>query len=167
MKKLKVVLFLFLVSLVFSCGKTDTYPDEPIITFKSLEKFTSINGLDTALRLTFSFTDGDGDIGLKAVDTLPPYNPGSEFYYNFFLKYYKKENGVFNELVLLFPPNQRIPFIYNESNNKALTGEILLDIELAGLFSTGDTFRFEASIADRALHKSNTIQTSEVVLTTQ
>ncbi len=150
-----------------SCRKSDTFPDVPHIEFKELAKSTSVNGLDTAAKLTLFFTDGDGDIGLRSSDTLPPFNPGSEFYYNFFLKYFKKQNGVFQELLLLFPPNQRIPFIANESSNKAISGDIILNLEFAGLPADNDTFRFEAYIVDRALHKSNVITSSELVLKTQ
>jgi len=153
--------------LVSACRKTDSYPNEPHIEFKELVKYSDFYGLDTAAVLTVSFTDGDGDLGLRSGDTMPPYNPGNEYYYNFFLKYFKKENGVFTELPLAFPPNQRIPYILNQSNNKAIAGDLVFDVEIAGLFAQNDTFRFETYIVDRALNKSNVVTTTELVLKTQ
>ncbi len=150
-----------------SCRKTDSFPIEPRIEFKELVKSTDFFGVDTSVTLTLTFTDGDGDLGLRESDTLPPFNPGSEFYYNFFLKWFKKENGVFNELPLAIPQNQRIPFIVNHSNNKAISGELILDVEFAGLPADNDTFRYETYIIDRALNKSNLVVTGEVILKTQ
>ena len=159
--------FIILFSFFYSCKKSDKYPVEPVIKFKELIKFSDAAGLDTSAKLTISFTDGDGDIGLGQGDTFPPYNSASEFYFNFFMKYFHKENGAFVELPLAIPPNQRIPFVPVEGNNKSISGDIILDLEFAGLFASQDTFRFDAYIVDRALHKSNTITTSEIILTTQ
>jgi hypothetical protein len=165
---LRPVSFFFLTAVFFgACRKTDTFPVEPQIEFKDLVKYTGSGGQDTAAVLTLTFTDGDGDLGLQDSDTLPPYNPGSEYYYNFFLKWFRKENGVFVELPLTVPQNQRIPYIVNHSNNKAISGELLLDVEIAGLVANQDTFRYETYIIDRALHKSNVVTTGEIVLNTQ
>ena len=52
-----------------SCSDEDTYPVTPEIAFKSLEIFNNAAQNDSVV-LTFSFTDGDGDIGTPTIDTV-------------------------------------------------------------------------------------------------
>jgi len=54
----------------------------------------------------------------------------------------------------------RIPFIENEAK-KPLEGET--EVKLLFDFNA-DTFRYELFIVDRALHKSNTIVTSDFIV---
>ena len=60
--------------LLFGCQKiTDTYPITPAILFKSYDiqkTLDSAGNTDYKLKLTISFTDGDGDIGNKTGDTI-------------------------------------------------------------------------------------------------
>jgi hypothetical protein len=161
----KILIAVFLISLA-SCKKPKTYPVEPEITFKELVKNTNTQGLDESADLTISFTDGDGDIGLAEGDTMPPYNPSSVYYYNFYISFFIKHNGVFEEYPLAIPASQRIPYIYHEGKDKSLTGDIIMHIDFLGFPFNNDTLRFDAYIYDRALHKSNTITTSEIILKT-
>lgn len=155
------------VTMAYSCEDPEEYPIEPVITFKSLQKFTNLQtGKDTAAVLLFSFTDGDGDIGLNEADTFPPYNPGSEYYSNLFMKYFEKKNGVWTEVVIPFPYNFRVPYITPAGSNKALSGDIYIDLFLP-FGKTNLPIRFDLYLVDRALHKSNVITTSELVVTTQ
>lgn len=73
--------------MVSSCFKNQEYPVEPMISDPS---FTLLG--DSAI-LNFSFTDGDGDIGLDPGDTLSPYEPDSFYYYNLYIDYYEKRCG--------------------------------------------------------------------------
>ena len=43
-------------------------------------------------------------------------------------------------------------------------GEIEIEVFINNAFSDYDTIRFDAYIVDRALHKSNTIQTPEIIV---
>jgi hypothetical protein len=48
------------------CATPPDYPNEPVITFKSISRNymkQNSNSLADSLLLTFSFTDGDGDLG--------------------------------------------------------------------------------------------------------
>lgn len=156
--------------LIFnSCKKGEQFPVEPAIKFKSLEKFSDANGVDTALVLSITFTDGDGDIGLKAEDVNPPYDPGSEFYYNLYATYFIEQSGVFVPLPVSAVNGYRIPYIENNSSNKAISGEIKIDLEILGLnlIAPEGNFRFEVYIYDRALHKSNVITTDPIYLKNQ
>ena len=145
--------------LATGCLKTEEFPNEPLISFKSYEQ-----GADSA-RLTISFTDGDGDIGLAQGDTLSPFNPGSHWYHNFFVDYYKMQNGQWELQVFTLPLYYRIPVITPTGQNKTLEGDIAVEISALVLPQLpGDTVRFGVHIADRALHESNTVFTEAIVV---
>jgi len=167
MKSRFFYLILVLVILSVSCKKPKTYPSEPSITFKQLVKNINPQGLDESADLTISFVDGDGDIGLAEDDTVPPYNPESIYYYNFYITYFIKHNGVFEELPLAIPASQRIPYIPHAGRDQSLSGDIIMHLDFLGFQFNNDTVRFDTYIYDRALHKSNTVTTSEIILKTQ
>lgn len=145
--------------LGMACLKTEQFPKEPHITFKSY-----VQSADSA-SLTISFTDGDGDIGLNQGDTLAPYNPGSHWYHNFFVDQYKKVNGQWVLQQFALPLYYRIPVITPTGQNKALQGDIAVQISPQVLPppAPGDTTRFSVRIADRALHESNTVYSGELI----
>ncbi|MEP7171644.1 MAG: hypothetical protein ABI855_19890 [Bacteroidota bacterium] len=163
--KTKIFILLLLVSFA-SCKKPNTYPSEPKITFKELVKNTDAQGLDESADLTISFVDGDGDIGLAESDTMSPYNPESVYYYDFYISFFIKHNGIFEEYPLAIPSSQRIPLINHEGKDRSLSGDIIMHLDFLGFPFNNDTLRFDAYIYDRALHKSNTITTSEIILKT-
>ena len=160
------ILILFLLVSFAACKEPKKYPSEPEIAFKELVKNTSALGLDESADLTISFVDGDGDIGLGESDTMPPFNPESDYYYNFYIRFFIKTNGNFEEYGLAIPARQRIPYINHEGKNRSLSGDIIMHLDFLGFGFKNDTLRFDAYIYDRALHKSNTISTSEIILTT-
>jgi hypothetical protein len=162
--KAKIVILILLVSFA-SCKEPKKYPSEPEITFKELVKNTNDQGLDESADLTISFVDGDGDIGLAEGDTIPPYEPGSVYYYDFYIQYFKKVNGNFEQVPILIP-GQRIPYINHEGKDRSLSGDLVMHLDFIGFGFNNDTLRFDAFIYDRALHKSNTISTSEIILKT-
>ena len=155
-----------MASLV-SCKKAKTYSVEPSLTFKDLVKITNSQGVDESADLTISFIDGDGDIGLAESDTMPPYNPESIYYYDFFINFFIKHNGVFEPYPLVIPASQRIPYINHSGKDQSLSGDIIMHLDFIGFQFNNDTLRFETYIYDRALHKSNTVTTSEIILKTQ
>jgi hypothetical protein len=167
------ILFLILVLLCLNgCEKEAKYPDEPIIRFISFNQLKDQSGKDSLGILRFSFTDGNGDIGLGPADTMPPFNKGSEFYYNFFVTYFEKQSGSFIK-VTLPPPfpgadtlssNSRIPDIQEQTKGRPVEGEIEMTLFTANPFSSYDTIRYELSICDRALNRSNTLITPEIIL---
>lgn len=155
MKSFSKKLFLVIIAGCFfsSCLKKTEYPVEPII------KYVDFIPSGDSARFIFSFTDGDGDIGLLQSDTVAPYD------YNMFLKYFEKENGVFVEIPTAVPFNYRIPVITPEGQNKTLEGEIAIRINFYyNPFSAFDTIKYSAYIMDRALNKSNTIETREIIV---
>jgi hypothetical protein len=157
-----VTVFIALLGLA-GCAKQEKYPDIPEIAF---EGFTTV--FDTGQYavegiLVISFRDGNGDIGLYANDTFPPYNRNGNYYYNYIINYFEKQNGVFREIVLDPPFNARIPYLTPANPNKAIKG-IIADTLGLNPHPSFDTIKFEAYIYDRALNKSNVISTPEIIL---
>ncbi len=170
MNKFSKITLLIIFSFLFllnSCYKAEEYPIEPHIEFVSFLTYANGTGEEFG-SFKISFTDGDGDIGLSEEDTIYPYESGTKYYYNFFLDFYIKENGSF--VPYEFPDtnftyNSRIPLILNTEEPKAIRGEIDIEINISIIKAVlgGDTIMMEASIADRALHKSNTVQSYEII----
>jgi len=141
---------------MFSCSNDVEYPIIPEIEY---EGFTKIWNPNTMLYergvLKISFKDGDGDIGLRQQDTVPPYD------YNLFVRYYEYQNG--NSVRVIISDsnefNARIPMLTPISNNKAIKGEIEDTLYMYNYGGTFDTIMFDVYLVDRALHKSNTVST--------
>jgi hypothetical protein len=161
-KSLTNLAILFAIFLSVGCKKKDPEPVAPVITFidaqLSADKSFSI--------VQFEFFDGDGDLGLTQKE-----NTGEQAF-NVFVDYYEKINGIW---VLKSPIiswniveakydttnlHLRLPFLENETG-RSLEGETKLDL----LYNfNADTFRYEISIKDRALHQSNKIITSDLIV---
>ncbi|MBM3404194.1 MAG: hypothetical protein FJY10_04820 [Bacteroidetes bacterium] len=161
---IRISLVVCLLWLSSSCMKDVTYPDEPQIEFND---FTCLfQGNDTIATkgvLIFTFTDGNGDIGLADGDTLPPWEPGGDYYYNLMIDYYEKQNGIFRKITLDPPFHSRIPLLDPDQLGKAISGYVQ-DTLLLNPFPIYDTILFETYIIDRSLHKSNVIRTPEIVV---
>jgi len=157
--KLQIFLLTTIIGVaLYSCIEQREYPIEPAITFKSFATMKSVAGHDSIGLLTIEFTDGDGDVGLAQSDTLPPYNPGSVYYYNFFITFSQKIGNDFQEIST--PYNSRIPDVNPEHIDKDLIGDITIEIDLniLSLVLTSETIRMKAYMVDRALNESNTIE---------
>jgi hypothetical protein len=159
-------LFLLFVLLgLSSCIKQEKYPDEPQLTY--LDFFIAFDTSQYAQLGLFrvSYTDGDGDIGLNTRDTLPPFEPGGQYYYNYVIDFYAKQNGDYQKIDLDPPFSVRIPVLNPDYPGKAIKGTISDTINLKLIPHTlYDTIRFEAYLYDRKLHKSNVVATPDIPL---
>ncbi|MCB9193042.1 MAG: hypothetical protein H6597_00795 [Flavobacteriales bacterium] len=158
--KVAVVLVAIVSLLGVSCLKTESFPDTPQITFKSFARF------DDSASVTITFTDGDGDIGLDASDTFPPYDT-LPWRYNLFLEYEELQNGTwvpYEDLAL--PLYYRVPRITPTGQNKTLEGEIAVTLQPFPTIPNPpyDTIRYSIKLADRALHESNVVYTDRIVV---
>ncbi len=146
----------FLLAVIISlpsCIERHQYPIEPVIELKNFYIITdTIPETDTGV-IVIGFTDGDGDIGLDAEDTLYPYNSGGNYYYNFLMNIYKKQGND----TLRIPYNLRIPPINPDDYDQNLKGDIFIEITIIRSLFPDNKFQFEAFIYDRKLHKSNVI----------
>jgi len=156
---------LILTAGLASCLRPQTFPPEPEIGFKSFEILT-----DSA-KLTITFQDGDGDIGLNVSDTLPPYDTSSIYHFNLFAQYWEKDDvlGWVQGTDIMGEPIEfryRTPIITPAGQNKALKGEIEMTLE-PFYFNIGssqsDTIKYKIMLVDRALNESNWVE-SEVVI---
>lgn len=159
---------IFTIILIFIAGcKQESNQDSiiPAISFKSIEQL-KLNGKDSAVNFVISYTDGDGDIGLNPEDTMPPFNEGSPFYDNLIIELYKIENGKASKIADPGNPtdsldyNERIVNLTPTGKSKGISGEIKLLLKASpylGIFP--DSMYYTIQLYDRALHKSNKLQT--------
>ena len=161
-------LFLFLI-IAFGCTKEDKYPIEPHIDLIAFDKIADSTGIDQQGVFGLSYTDGDGDLGL-----INSQNTGN-YKYNLFIKYFEKKNGKFEEVIITSPNsitgkldtlsfNGRIPYLTPQGKIKSIKGEIYDTLYINNPKSTFDTIKYEIFIQDRALHKSNTVTTPDIII---
>ena len=129
MNKINSTIIIVLLLLV-SCEKiTPEYPDEPFIDYQAFSLFITVDELNNKTlvgRLSFEFTDGDGNVGLPPLaDSLAIVLPDT-MKYNFFLQLYDLKGYEYEKV-----PEEdggllkyRIPFL----DNQPLRGTIDLDI---------------------------------------
>jgi hypothetical protein len=158
-------LVILISCIIGSCGEIESYPDTPIIEYKSFSLYYST---DTTMgkilkgKMEVYFTDGDGDIGLEQPnDTIE----ADSLKFNFFTSLYSINEGVFEKV----PDenglqNFRIPYITRGDQNKTIKGSIFLEFEYRLLENDPilDTIFYTFYLVDRELHKSNT-DTSDVL----
>ena len=179
--KIRTIIGLLLLALaVCSCQKPVEYPIEPKITY---EGFTYLINADSTFSgegiVAFSYTDGDGDLGLDDSDTLSPFGFHDAHYYNMVIDYLKCVNGEFVKMPLLSPHvptspadtlvlydtvtfNARFKRLRDSEEPKAISGTMEYKLTVQNPFSPNDTVKFEIRILDRALHESNVIQTEPI-----
>ena len=174
MKVLKLIALAFSTVLLAACMKPVEYPIEPKIAY---EGFTYIFNADSTFSgegiLAFSYTDGDGDLGLNDDDTMSPFGPNDPYYYNMVVDYLKCVNGVFVKTPLLswnqqtqsydtVSFNARFHRLRDNDDPKAISGTMEYTMPVQNPLSPDDTIKFEIHIIDRALHESNVIQTDAI-----
>lgn len=163
---ISVLLALMIALLLAGCGKQEKFPVVPAIKFVSLEKIDDGTGIDNKATLTLHFQDGDGDLGLNTDDIYSPFDTASVYYYNLFIDYYKKIDGQFRKIefeAVTF--NQRFPRLSNDVP-ESIEGDLYVDLPVNSLDPSTqyDTIKFSCYIVDRALHVSNTVETTPLVV---
>lgn len=175
MIKIRHIFFAVIVLLAWSCKKLDKYPPEPRIDYLGMDLIYNYNDsiFDRGI-LRFSFTDGDGDLGLSKSDTLPPFHFGGKYYFNLIITYFEIRDGVITEVPLTFynPNTQefdtislsaRLPNLTPDGLNKSISGEIYDTLFIYNYNSRYDSILFEAYVIDRSLNESNVIRTDTLV----
>lgn len=150
-----------------ACVQPPNYPDEPVIEFMSLSKNSMQQGqnFSDSLFVTFSFTDGDGDLGFPASDPTPSV-------------FVRDSRDSFPK-----PPLQ-LPYVEPQGAGNGISGEITIKLptvccifinpegiklaceDVPSTFPI-DTFSYYIKIRDRAGHESNEIKTSIIQLRCQ
>jgi len=163
MKKI-IGLIIIMVTFLCACKKPVIYSDIPEIKFISIYIYQDAQNKDGAI-LTFSFQDGDGDIGLDNTDIYPPFDTTSVYYYNFFCDYFERQHGFFVKIDSVEVQGKMIPFNLNariprlsKLKKESIHGEISYNMpqfyDETSPYS--DTIQLKFYIVDRKLNKSNT-----------
>ena len=161
--KISLLAILF-IALISSCLKPETFPLEPIITFDSFRTMTDSG------EIAISFTDGDGDLGLRESDTTGSFSPDKIYHHNLFIEYYEKDDALGwirgkdlagNDITFLY----RVPYLTPNGNNKALKGVVKVVLEptyFNPISSQSDTIKYKIRLVDRSLNVSNTVESPTI-----
>lgn len=141
-----------------ACNKLEEYDDRPFIIENTFELEKNFAGLDTGLVLRFTYTDGDGNVGLSSNDTLPPYDK------NVMVEYYEKQG---NDFVKILIPGTSDTLNFNSRIKEFGVGnptkaEVSVKINIGVVIA--DTVRFDYYILDKDLNKSNRVSTGAIGL---
>jgi len=156
--------FVFIISIFFlfqACTEEQEYPIIPEIKYNSFILYQKLNSYgDTILagELKFTLTDGDGDIGLRTYDTLPPYDTSKVY-----LKLFEMMNSTYVEVQSEDTLNFRIPYLTPVGKSKSLKAEIIIEFEYLREPQLYDTVKYDFHIIDRAFNKSNVESTPNIV----
>jgi hypothetical protein len=166
MKRCFPIIFVICI-IIISCKKPKVYPVIPSIKFESFRLIDSSDGSlhnhDKFGMLTFSFIDGDGDIGLTESDTIPPFDTSSIYYHDLFIDMFERKNGNYDTVKLLIPLYYRLPYYRNNARDKTVQGRIIIAIQYLPPIQW-DTIRYKFFIYDRAKNSSNTVTTPDIIL---
>ena len=163
MKMKKVLIFLcFFGWCLWSCNPIQSYSDIPEIHFKSLVFEDRMNTLGDPIKntpvLTFSFIDGDGDLGVRPID-MQSGDRVSRIYYTWYQKLPDRTYVQHQFPDTTFTQSSEIPYeeVMNKDNaqNKTLKGSIEIVLSMPINTQGVDTMRIEFFIVDRARNKSN------------
>ena len=164
MRTIKYLVIILMISFSLgSCRKIEQLPPIPHIEFTSFAVFDTVDILGNSAKggtLKFHFIDGDGDIGLKTPSDNQPDTT------DMFFTLFRKTGGIMvpaDDNDPLKPSSYRIPYMESLGQNKILKGTISVTF-LYLFYAQSDTIRYDFFIVDRAANKSNTVSTSEIVL---
>ena len=136
-----MVLLLLASAIMPSCKPEEEYPDEPTVTFKEFTFADTVLLGNTVKRgtLTFSFTDGNGDIGF---DTVSPRQN------TIFMTKHKMQDNVITQMDLLVDLNYFVERIYSDDKKQAISGDIKIEDLNEYAMSFGDTIMYKFYIVD-------------------
>ena len=156
------------ISLFFlACLDKEDFSYIPHIEYKEM----LLN--DNSIIVKISFTDGDGDIGLKDGEE-GPYAPCTDYHHNLFVDPYIMIDGEFKERVFLdheskcFPKHApdtgfypdtngyvfRTAYLVPEGKDKNLEGDMYVTLNDALITFEGDTVKFQIKLLDRLIMKA-------------
>lgn len=144
---------LMLSVVVMRCKPEPVFPTEPKLSFTRYIQ----NDVSDSLQVVFSFTDGDGDVGVSQAATDS----------NMVLQLYVPDgSGGFIPQPDLSNPGRFIYYNYRipqlTASQKGLEGDLYLTVNKA--FITHDTIRFNAYLIDQAQNRSEIVETPSVIL---
>ena len=158
---IKILIISLILAFSISCREITKYSEIPAIKYKSHVSGDTTDILGNHIKfvnLTFSIIDGDGDFGLAATDTLPPFD--TIYNYNFFSTLYEKTIDGYEEIEILLG-NYRIQYLAVEGG-KAYKADIKIEFEYFHSLMTADTIKYEFFVIDKALNESNIVESPDI-----
>lgn len=142
----KLFAFIMIAVLLAGCKKEEVMPSAPEIALVSMST-QSVHEFDVRVKVRFSYTDGDGDLGQSDPDD-----------YTLWVKDARLEGTDGYHIPPLAPEDAEVP----------IQGE--LEVELNALFLLGNSGQEETSytmyVVDRAGNRSNEFTTGTITITT-
>ncbi len=157
-------LFLLLpLASFYACVQPPDYPEAPEIEFLQLNKDTIVQGSpnhDDELQISFSFKDGDGDLGLESSKpiVLTDLRDGSQQWTFGFdaLPEVGAANGISGEITVIVRTGfSGVCCIYDIDDQVSPCGQ-------PSLVEPFDTLIYSIQLTDRAGNVSNTIETPPI-----
>ncbi len=166
MKKVSVVIYLFIIGLLSGCYKEPSFELNPLISFGSLRKEIRIDAFTgskkDSLILTIKYQDGDGDLGLNEKEKATAELKND---YNYRIKLFRKKRGVFQEFIPAVPYSGYFIRLRNDAKPGPIEGDISYSIDFPHPFTPlKDSLKFQITIKDRAGNISNMVESSVIVL---
>ena len=158
------IIAIFVLLLLVSCEQSEPeYPDVPVVDYQGFGLYISVDQLGNKTlvgRLTFDFTDGDGNIGLYPLPDNTDPNLPDTVKYNFFLQLYDLQGYEYVKI----PESEggilkyRIPYLDKQPTKG------VMDLDISYPVIIHDTVFYTFFIFDRDYNRSNTDSTEVVVL---
>lgn len=155
------------LSLYHACVKPPDYPQEPVIRFESMSKNVLKQGAnkEDSLQISFSYTDGDGDLGFERdedpadVFVSDSRDPSLQFQYKLpYVDPVGAGNGISGDITISVPTSCCIYILATTPDT------IKVACNQAANYISRDTLTYKIRIRDRAGHFSNTIETEPITL---
>lgn len=150
-------------STMYQCHEPPVYPDVPMVNYESFYLFLDTNNLNQQVltgQVNFSFTDGDGNLGMDALPDTIAFGLPDSVRYNLFFQLYDLNDGAFVQV-----PEEDggllkyiIPFL----DKQPLQGTISVKIEYPII--RYDTIFYSFFMYDREYNRSNTDSTDIRIL---
>lgn len=167
------ITFILFSVIGFIGGCTDdknTTSIVPAIELKGEYLFNSGYDYDSFVWVDIAFTDGDGDIGLNESDTFGDFGYGKPNFFNFKCWYFEKRGGQWRKVLNPLIPgdtlnlHERVFNLTPKGNEKGISGMFNFKINARPFSYRGDTVKYQFQLVDRALHRSNVIETKIFIL---
>ncbi|HWB63633.1 MAG TPA: hypothetical protein VG603_09005 [Chitinophagales bacterium] len=140
-----LIIFIAPVLLFYSCKKEEAISTTPVIKFVSIAPNPAVKYQDT-VKIVIAYTDGDGDLGENSPDVK-----------NLFVT--DSRNNVTSQF--------RISQLAPSGSNIIIEGNLDIILSPQGFVDDNDateTATYSIYVVDRAGNKSNTVQTSPLVI---
>lgn len=161
------IYYIFII-FISGCIEIENPSDIPEITYTAHKAYYCIDELENenkCIRLSFHLKDGDGNIGLRQLDTINPFT--GIYAHNFYFDMYIHKNDGFelwNDLQINYFD---IPYIVPQGQNKTLIADVNIDMSFPVSRLTYDTLLLHFYIYDRAQNQSNTEISDTIIFTNE